>query len=258
MKSIFVLVLSLVAFVQSQDAILSSDEAVQPLANLLSVANSPQPQKYRTNLITKGQKSVNDFGASGERIENKPEAAAEPIDYVLSPNCPQAFGLFAVQGSCRKYYHCRTGIAYESECAPNTVFEAAAETCVHPDQSSRSECAAPEFHRFVCPLFSAATTRLRFGDHDRLPHPSDCSKFYACLLNGQPRAATCPPPLAFEASSGFCVRYDRVKGCEHFYDHLVEVEAVPVVRQQVFEAVRQPVAAAAGSAKNFFNFGPKY
>ena len=62
--------------------------------------------KYRANLITKGQKSVNDLGSHGELLDGKVEAE-EVVDYILSPNCPRAFGLFAAQGSCRKYYHCR-------------------------------------------------------------------------------------------------------------------------------------------------------
>ena len=35
---------------------------------------------------------------------------------------------------------------------------------------------------------------LRFGDHERLPHPSDCAYFYACLSSGQPRLLGCERP----------------------------------------------------------------
>jgi hypothetical protein len=52
------------------------------------------------------QKSVNDFGANGEVVKAR-KVDDELTEYVLSPNCPRAFGLFAVEGSCRRYYHCR-------------------------------------------------------------------------------------------------------------------------------------------------------
>ena len=48
----------------------------------------------------------------------------------------------------------------------------------------RPGCSAQEKYQFTCP--SSGLTQ-RFGDHDRLPHPTDCSFFYACLSNGAPR-----------------------------------------------------------------------
>jgi hypothetical protein len=72
---------------------------------------------------------------------------------------------------------------------------------------------------------------------------------------GQPRVASCPVPLAFDEPSGFCKKYNLVKGCEHFYDHLVvKVEDIAVVRQQV----DAPVEIPNPFKNNFFNFGRKF
>jgi len=138
--------------------------------------------------------------------------------------------------------------------------------------------------QFLCPTYSSALTRLRFGDHDRLAHPTDCSKFYACLLNGQPRVGSCPAPLVFDVTSGFCTHYKKVKSCETFYDHLRQTDDavspliysapprnVPVVADPavlkaqvifdapvgsapvIFDAPARSAPAGTGS-KNFFNF----
>ena len=129
--------------------------------------------------------------------------------------CPRAFGLYAVATSCTRYYHCRYGVGGVEECPANTVFEPLSSVCVHPDQSSREECAAPQVHSIECP--AVGDRPPRFGDHERIPHPSDCSKYYICLLNGQPRLASCPRPMVFDAEFGFCQHYSRVGGCEAFY-----------------------------------------
>ena len=114
--------------------------------------------------------------------------------------------------------------------------------------------------QFACPSYSVAVTRLRFGDHDRLADPTDCSKFYACLLSGQPRVATCPPPLAFDQESGFCTDYRKVKGCEHIYDHLgskpdVIFKPVVVDAPVVDSAIR---SVAGGVKRNFYNFEQRF
>jgi hypothetical protein len=71
----------------------------------------------------------------------------------------------------------------------------------------------------------------------------------------QPRAATCPAPLAFDVSSGFCIRYKRVKGCEKFYNHLkIKEEVLETATQQL--PLEEPISGK--SAQNFFNFGRKY
>jgi len=209
---------------------------------------------YRSNFVTKGQKSIAEIGGLVSWVKPSTVEVKDISDNIedipLSPNCPTHFGLFEVKGSCRQYYHCRLGVDYISECPSNTVFEVAVETCVHPDQSSRSECSGPSVHQFECPRYNLVNgflPLLRFGDHDRLAHPSDCSKFFACLLNGQPRLASCPKPTAFSVESGFCTNYKLVKGCERFYDD-VEEEVKEQVQSFDSEAVRS------FKSVNFFNF----
>lgn len=120
--------------------------------------------------------------------------------------------------------------------------------------------------QFLCPKYSSALATLRFGDHDRLAHPTDCSKFYACLLNGQPRVGSCPAPTVFDVTSGFCTNYKKVEGCENFYDHLrfkdVDYVARPIVsdapaRKMAFVEEAPVRSALTGSTKNFFNFEQK-
>ena len=43
-------------------------------------------------------------------------------------------------------------------------------------------------------LFNLVAKLFRFGDHERLPHPTDCAYFYACLSSGQPRLLGCERP----------------------------------------------------------------
>lgn len=47
-------------------------------------------------------------------------------------------------------------------------------------------------------------SRLRFGDHDRFPHPTDCRKFFICLSDGEPRIGGCPFGKVFQPKTGFC------------------------------------------------------
>lgn len=72
---------------------------------------------FRSNLVTKGQQGVNNFARFQPLLEE------EKITNIPDSVCQRPFGLFPVVGSCRKYIHCRLGVAYTAECAPNTVFE---------------------------------------------------------------------------------------------------------------------------------------
>ena len=120
-------------------------------SRLASDGSVPEPQSvnFRPNLITKGQvfapkfyfcafkceptvccsknedffailclffvqKSINDIEITDKMMEAIESLIDdEPIDYVLSPECPKAFGLFPVPGSCRKYVHCRLTILFD-------------------------------------------------------------------------------------------------------------------------------------------------
>ena len=53
---------------------------------------------------------------------------------------------------------------------------------------------------------------LRFGNHDRLPDPDDCQKFYSCLRDGQPRLGVCPRKTVFNNATGLCDDPNTVPG----------------------------------------------
>ena len=57
-----------------------------------------------------------------------------------------------------------------------------------------------------------ATRVLRFGNHERLAHPTDCQKFFSCLRNGHPRAGACPRKTVFSEETGHCADPATVKG----------------------------------------------
>merc|ERR1712013_652773 len=42
------------------------------------------------------------------------------------------------------------------------------------------------FLGFQCPQYTPDSV-LRFGNHDRLPHPDDCQSYFTCLRTGGPR-----------------------------------------------------------------------
>ena len=110
-----------------------------------------------------------------------------------------------------QFYHCTDGQHTLITCPPGVIFEPSVGACVHADQTNRPNCSATrklrrhersppslfiiitrnisavtEVLHFVCPAMTNPST-LRFGDHDRLAHPTSCRHFYMCLLTGMPR-----------------------------------------------------------------------
>ncbi len=53
-------------------------------------------------------------------------------------------------------------------------------------------------------MFFLFARELRFGNHDRLPDPSDCVGFFSCLRSGQPRIGKCPKKTVFNPATGQC------------------------------------------------------
>ena len=39
-------------------------------------------------------------------------------------------------------------------------------------------------------MFNSVFSTLRFGNHDRLPHPEDCQSYFTCLITGMKRFTT--------------------------------------------------------------------
>lgn len=146
----------------------------------------------------------------GARTELQP---AQP-----SKNCPRANGFFAwpAEESCQKFWDCRGGTSYLQICPQGVIFDMTIDSCVTPDQSKREECLAEKFLKYDCPNYSSEEP-LRFGNHDRLPDPDDCQKFYSCLRDGQPRLGVCPRKTVFNNATGLCDDPNTVPGCENFW-----------------------------------------
>jgi len=125
--------------------------------------------------------------------------------------CIRVNGRYPVE-TCDQFLDCRAGEWDVQGCAVGVVFDEV-KGCVHPDETDRPGCRAADQFDIQCPYYGPYA-RLRFGDHDRLPHPKNCNLFYACLRKGLPRLNTCPRPLVFNPKSGFCDDKKNVPGCE--------------------------------------------
>lgn len=125
--------------------------------------------------------------------------------------CIRENGRFPVE-TCDQFLDCRAGEWDVQGCAVGVVFDDV-KGCVHPDETDRPGCRAADQFDINCPYYGPYA-RLRFGDHDRLPHPRNCNLFYACLRKGLPRLNTCPTPKVFNPKSGFCDDKKNVPGCE--------------------------------------------
>jgi len=135
--------------------------------------------------------------------------------------------------SCSKYVDCRAGEVHVQGCAVGVVFDQVL-GCVHPDETNRPGCSANDQYEFQCPHFGL---QQRFGDHDRLPHPTDCKLYYACLRNGLPRLNSCTKPQVFNPESGFCDDQDNVPGCEGYY--VMEVKNDSIDREKITNEIRE-------------------
>jgi len=135
--------------------------------------------------------------------------------------------------SCSKYVDCREGEGYVQSCGAGAVFDEVL-GCVHPDETNRRGCSAKDKYDFQCPRIGL---NQKFGDHDRLPHPTDCNLFYACLArNGQPRLLSCTETTVFNPESGFCDDQENVPGCEGYY---VKEEVDLTERDKIAQEIRE-------------------
>jgi len=136
-----------------------------------------------------------------------------------NPQCPRMNGFYAFpwSESCSKFYHCLEGSAYEKNCPEGVIFDDTKGACVHPDLAARSECSATKVLNFICPNAGKRFSKLRFGDHDRHAHESDCRKFFVCTTDGQPRIGGCPLGKVFNPKTGFCDQPKRVPNCVDYY-----------------------------------------
>jgi len=159
--------------------------------------------------------------------------------------CPRLNGNFALPASisCSEYVDCREGQPFQQSCGYGAVFDEIL-GCVHPDETNREGCTAEDVFGFKCPALTGDS--LRFGDHDRVAHPTDCASFYACLATGKPRLLGCDNPKVFNPETGFCTEQHLVPGCENYYppDQLkVDIE---VEREKIAEEIRAELEAKYG------------
>jgi len=137
-----------------------------------------------------------------------------------SVNCSRANGFFPWPAniSCQNFWDCREGIAYKQTCPVGVIFDPNLNTCATPDQSSRRECTegTDSFLGFQCPRYTPDSV-LRFGNHDRLPHPEDCQQYFTCLRIGGPRLANCGRKKVFNNATGQCGDPKNVPGCENYW-----------------------------------------
>jgi len=138
----------------------------------------------------------------GQRTERQPPQSTNPL-------CERLYGLypFSPAESCAKFYHCQERIAYEKECPYTSIYDPTLGTCVHPGSANRKDCSASQVFDFTCPNFGQKFAKLRFYDHDRLKHPNDCRKYFACFTDGQPRLLSCPFKTVFYEKAGRCIKY---------------------------------------------------
>jgi len=137
-----------------------------------------------------------------------------------SVNCSRANGFFPWPAniSCQNFWDCREGTAYKQTCPVGVIFDPSLNTCATPDQSTRKECTegTDSFLGFQCPQYTPDSV-LRFGNHDRLPHPDDCQSYFTCLRTGGPRLANCGRKKVFNPATGQCGDPKDVPGCETYW-----------------------------------------
>jgi len=145
----------------------------------------------------------------------------------VSRNCSRANGYFAVPAneSCQQFFHCSEGRANLNTCPGGTIFDIQVNSCTTPDQSSRTECTSGvnSFLDYDCPKYDEYS-ELRFGAHERLPHPKDCRQYFTCARYGGPRLASCGREKVFNNGTGYCDDPENVTGCETYWIDKLEDE----------------------------------
>merc|ERR1712183_301787 len=143
--------------------------------------------------------------------------------------CERKNGVFYNNETCTDFVRCRDDTATHEKCADGLVFDPVQKICAWGDEALRDGCLPEDLLGFKCPnpkLTQAqaleARVQLRFGDHDRHPHPTDCRFFYMCLTTGQPRKAGCGRGKVFDRESGVCKHAKDVPECSEYYQISVQ------------------------------------
>ncbi|CAL8113489.1 unnamed protein product [Orchesella dallaii] len=130
----------------------------------------------------------------------------------IHPHCPRMNGFYAFPpvDSCQKFYHCLEGKAYEKTCPEGVIFDPSKGACIHPDLSHRVDCRPDTVLNFTCPNYGKKFARLKFGDHERVAHPTNCRKYFICFADGRPRIAGCSLGKVFNPKHGVCDQPKKV------------------------------------------------
>jgi len=204
-------------------------EKCQPRNTTYKISDSQQCDKYHE--CTKGGKLLERLCDDGFVFSEEIHACEYPHNVncsarpdlqettSINPDCPRMNGFypFPPAESCQKFYHCLEGKAYEKTCAEGVIFDPKVAACIHPDQVRRPDCAARTVLNFTCPNYGKKFVRMRFGDHDRLPHPTNCRKFYICFSDGRPRVGGCALGKVFNPKQGICDSPKKVPECKDYY-----------------------------------------
>merc|ERR1719435_414955 len=237
---------------QFDDLSLSSEEeehqSLQPLANefLLTCPDAtfsyiiPSPTQcdlyYTCDLGTPSRNECDDgLVFSIDQVKCVPSETEDCKDRPLlqTPKgtgaCERKNGVFYNNETCTDFVRCRDDTATHEKCADGLVFDPVQKICAWGDEALRDGCLPEDLLGFKCPnpkLTRAqaleARVQLRFGDHDRHPHPTDCRFFYMCLTTGQPRKAGCGRGKVFDRESGVCKHAKDVPECSEYYQISVQ------------------------------------
>ncbi|XP_070854530.1 probable chitinase 10 [Drosophila suzukii] len=117
--------------------------------------------------------------------------------HVSSPNCNE--GEYYTHRNCAKYYICVNGALVPSECGGELHWDAISKICDWPE---KVQCVT-SIKYLKAIHASRATEEDPCNGEERVPYPSNCSKYLFCLWN-RLQAGDCPPGLHYSEAITKC------------------------------------------------------
>lgn len=158
----------------------------------------PHPRSCSSFLVCQGGKLWEGFCDSGMIFDERHwmclPANQGVCEDVVNQRCPPPGSheiVFLESMYCENFYICIEGNPVQLSCRPGQHWNTVEQYCDDPERAGCEE------HETVadCPL----------GFFGRLPHPTDCRKFFNCV-NGRRSVGECSPLLRFDMISRRCVR----------------------------------------------------